>query len=407
MMRFGGLALALVLSVGCQPADTPAPNIGDDDKRAAITVDVNQICDFVPQQYPYFAMREANWDVACDQARAAVSKAKTGAERLGVIETLIDALYDPHTSLNTNSNESPRLVPSGADYWLVQNEVTDVRAGGSAAKAGLRVGDRVIKVNGQSLTEAATARVQPEGVVANAQQMAWAINVAAAGYRDEARSVTVVREGGEVTLELGEPAPQWPGRSASFERIGDVLHVRLHNSLGDDGAGAAVLAGLREHLDVRAVILDLRDTPGGGNTGNAEPIMGAFFDAPIGYQKVMPKDKAPYVRQLTTISSEFADVPLVVLVGRWTGSMGEGMAVGFDGTERAAVMGSRMAGLAGGIEPIKLEGTGINFRMPTYDLQHIDGTPRHEWTPPVSIIADNGAGPDLALAAALEYLAQP
>jgi len=40
--------------------------------------------------------------------------------------------------------------------------------------------------------------------------------------------------------------------------------------------------------------------------------------------------------------------PVVVLVDRWTASMGEGLAAGLDGLGRVTVVGARMAGLLGG-----------------------------------------------------------
>jgi carboxyl-terminal processing protease len=41
--------------------------------------------------------------------------------------------------------------------------------------------------------------------------------------------------------------------------------------------------------------------------------------------------------------------PVVVLVGNWTGSMGEGIAIGFEGIKRAKIVGTKMAGLLGEI----------------------------------------------------------
>ncbi len=95
---------------------------------------------------------------------------------------------------------------------------------------------------------------------------------------------------------------------------------------------------------------------------------------------------------------------MVVLVGRWTGSMGEGMAIGFDGMNRATVIGNDMAGLAGGVEDFEFPKFGIRYSFPTYNLKHVDGTNRHEWSPPVFVISDNGNGPDLALEKALSIL---
>ena len=65
-----------------------------------------------------------------------------------------------------------------------------------------------------------------------------------------------------------------------------------------------------------------------------------------------------------------------------------------------------MARLAGGVEDYMLSRVGIPIRLPAYSLAHVYGTPRHEWTPPHQVIADNGDGPDLALEAALDWLGE-
>lgn len=288
---------------------------------------------------------------------------------------------------------------------MEHGEVVSVRLGSSAASAGVKVGDRVLDINGQGMTQAALARVQPDGVTATQEQLDWALNVAGAGYRNIPRSLNVARPGGAVQFELGERQPEWPGTYVSTKRFGSVLYIRVNNSLGDSGAGQAFLAELDANPDATAFIIDLRDTPGGGNTDNAEPMMGAFFDAPVEYQRIIPTDSEPYNRRLMPISAKFVDQPVAVLVGRWTGSMGEGMAVGFDGTQRARVIGSPMAGLAGGVEEFKLPESGITLHMPTYDLAHVDGTQRHEWVPPFQVLADNGDDEDLALQAALDWIA--
>ena len=73
--------------------------------------------------------------------------------------------------------------------------------------------------------------------------------------------------------------------------------------------------------------------------------------------------------------------PVVVLVGRWTGSMGEGLAIGLDGMGRARVVGTPMAGLLGALGEIRLPNTGIAVRVPTERLAAVDGTPREAFVP--------------------------
>ncbi|MEO1610452.1 MAG: S41 family peptidase [Pseudomonadota bacterium] len=133
----------------------------------------------------------------------------------------------------------------------------------------------------------------------------------------------------------------------------------------------------------------------------AQPILGRFISQRTAYQRTVFLNGSIRDRKVKPSGSWTYEKPIVVLVGRWTGSMGEGMAIGFDGMGRGTVMGSDMAGLAGGTEAIKLKVTGLELRLPTYDLRHLDDTPRHNWKPAILSIADNGDQEDLLLQKAI------
>jgi len=72
-----------------------------------------------------------------------------------------------------------------------------------------------------------------------------------------------------------------------------------------------------------------------------------------------------------------------VAVSRWTGSMGEGIAIGFDALKRAKIIGTQMAGLLGAIDKFTLPFTNISFQIPTERVYHINGTPREQYKPTV------------------------
>ena len=95
------------------------------------------------------------------------------------------------------------------------------------------------------------------------------------------------------------------------------------------------------------------------------------------------------------------DKPMVVLVGRWTASMGEGVAIALDGMKRADVFGSPMAGLRGAIETLSLTHSNIPVRVPAERLYHVDGTPREAFVPPFPVEAGPG---DAVLDAAVKRL---
>ena len=100
-----------------------------------------------------------------------------------------------------------------------------------------------------------------------------------------------------------------------------------------------------------ALIIDLRNTPSGGNTGVAEPILGYFTETKTVYQLYrIQTDSQKYndgkLKKAKTKPGNFIyNKPFVVLAGRWTGSMGEGMAIGLDALGAKAVIGAPMADL--------------------------------------------------------------
>ena len=77
--------------------------------------------------------------------------------------------------------------------------------------------------------------------------------------------------------------------------------------------------------------------------------------------------------------------PVVVLVNHWTGSMGEGMAIGFDAMHRALVVGTPKAHLARAVSDDKLPKTRVDVAYATEQIYYINGTPRQDWLPPVLI----------------------
>jgi carboxyl-terminal processing protease len=182
----------------------------------------------------------------------------------------------------------------------------------------------------------------------------------------------------------------------------------LNNSLGDMETIAAFDAALTSLRDTRALILDLRDTPSGGNSAVALGILGRFAASRVPYQRHrIPRYGRPDVER--NWQEEVAPRGpftyrgrLVVLVDHWTGSMGEGMAIGLDAMRRATVIGTTMGQLAGATADVALPRTGLTVALPMEELFHVNGTPRHRWAPPIIIAPAPGDGdPILARARTL------
>ncbi len=400
------LHILTLLVAGCSnQAQSSAPTSSDFNLMS----DIQTICEEVPRKYAYFEERSAYWAETCRRAETEASSLEGRRGSLAVLERMVDDLYDPHASLNTNNQNSPRLVPSGSDLWIGSTQdvyvITAVRPMSGAAKADIRVGDELISFNDMAPDELALTRIHAGKINPSSDRIIWAVNAAVAGIRSAPRHIEIRRDDRLLSFELGAPDVSLPDDPVTFEKYPEGIgYIRFNNSLGNSDTVSAFNIALESLQETSGLILDLRETPGGGNTDVAEPVLGRFIDKRTAYQRTVLRNGRATDRKVKPSGPWTYDKPVVVLVGRWTGSMGEGMAVGFDGMSRGTVMGSQMAGLAGGTEAILLKETGISFKMPTYDLHHLEGTPRHKWTPSELMTADNGDQEDIVLQRAISAL---
>jgi carboxyl-terminal processing protease len=418
------VALAVLLMV------LPRPGLAAPAGAAELTpeqyeADFDTLWGSLDRRYAYFDARQTDWAAVRTIHRPQARQVKSKAEFVGLLERVLEELYDPHTHLNTNTASSPRLVPSGADLWAEWRDgsavIVQVRPDTSAARAGLRSGMEVLSYNGAEIVAAVDARVGRSLRRPDPAARDWALRVILAGRRDETRTL-VVRSGGaerRVVLDDGNgrrPGGESDGRPLEHRRLaGDVGYIRLRDSLGRTEAIAAFDAALAELKDTRGLVLDLRDTPGGGNSTVARGLMGRLVDRERPYQKhvLTEEERETGIRrswlELVSPRGPFAyTAPLAVLVDHWTGSMGEGVAIGLDAAGRGCVVGTRMAGLLGAKAGESLPHTGIGFSFAVEKLYHVDGRPREDYRPRVEVDlskADGGSG-DPILDAGLRWLAQ-
>jgi carboxyl-terminal processing protease len=170
------------------------------------------------------------------------------------------------------------------------------------------------------------------------------------------------------------------------ESEGDFL-ISFNDSLGFDATISAFDSAMARAKPGQRIVIDLTDTPSGGNTTIARAILGWFVQRPTFYQiHRLPAEERrsgiarQWVEQVLPRIGKYHNGPVTVRVGRWTGSMGEGLAIGFDAIG-ARVEGSRMAGLLGAIYDHKLDKSGQVIKFPTERLSHVNGTPREKFVP--------------------------
>jgi len=138
--------------------------------------------------------------------------------------------------------------------------------------------------------------------------------------------------------------------------INNIGIIRLNNSLGQNALIEKFDSAIDSFQNTKGLIIDLRNTTGGGNSYVARGIMSRFITKSMPYQLHQSFDESwdnqpiierSWAEYVSPRNKQYKN-PVVVLVGKWTGSMGEGLAIGFDGLGRAEIIGTEMKRLAGG-----------------------------------------------------------
>ena len=381
------------------------------EQRAA---DFADFCGFVGTSYAYFDLKATDWARVCTFHAPRATTASRRSDYVAVLERALAELYDAHAHLGTHTPSSYRLVPSQTDLFARWQDgralILAVRAGSGAALAGLLPGMEVVTLNGESI-QAAVSAIEPKFLARDdASARDWALQVALAGRHEQTVTRLVVRVGGalrdfEFVARQAEPGPALSARA-----IGTVGYVRIHDALGRQALVQAFDQALTELRDTHALVIDLRDTPSGGTSAVARGIMGRLVTRMLPYQRheLLSEQRANGIRRVWEeyVAPRGAPYlkPIVVLVGRWTGSMGEGLAIGLHATRGAAVLGQPMAKLLGAIDETVLPHSKIAVRVPVEKLFHVDGTPREAVLPCIAAAAgSDAAAQDRELSAAVAF----
>ena len=171
----------------------------------------------------------------------------------------------------------------------------------------------------------------------------------------------------------------------------NIGYIRINNSLGNDQLIKSFDRDLDSLMNTEGLILDLKETPSGGTSIIARAIMGRFINKEMPYQKhlYIAEERETGIKrttlELVSPRQKIYTKPLIVLVGNWTGSMSEGIAIGFDAMQRATIMGTRMAGLLGKIFTFETPEMKIPFSFPCVQLQTVKGLPRENYLPAIQV----------------------
>lgn len=419
------LTMAVILCA-CQspepettPAETTPPPTFD---AAALWANVRADFDLF---YAYRDLRGFDADAYMDRVGTLVTSAPDRDEFRRRLHRATYAFTDPHLGYGPRDDADFNVIPSASDlqigYASGRYRVLDVRAGSAALKAGVRSGWTLVSVEGQSLNEHVTSVFTDLVDVPSEAQRAYAATLAANGRRVGDRTMVFEKpDNSRETLTLVNPRvlgaevmtrPAIETRRLDAEGGLNIAVLRINNRLGDNDFITAFDTALATVTDADGIILDLRNTPSGGNAEVGRSIMGHFTNT----LKPFQIHEKPSLEREFTVPRRFTEQvyprepfndpnKTIVLGGYWTGSMGEGIVIGMDAIG-VKTIASDMGDLLGGMSNFSFDNGAITLAIPTETLFHVDGTPREDFIANTALLsADSDEdGSDPAIRAALTH----
>jgi carboxyl-terminal processing protease len=410
--------ILLLILFACEFSNTFSQHLN----KSLYREDLDYFFKTIDLNYAYWDKKKTDWKKAKEFYTTRVDTITTNGSFIQLLEKVLYELYDHHASLSSNTMESQRLVPSGTDLWAEYKNnkavITEVKNGSGAEKAGIITGMEILMFNDIPVDQALRPLL-PNSISNPAiEARNYALRVLLAGTHSGQRKLTLIKNGKKENYYPDLPVNLLEDQKYVAAIESKILNenigfIRINNRLGDNELIRQFDSVLSSLSNTAALILDLRETPSGGNTTVARAIIGRFITKEGYYQK----HELTAEEKETGIKRSWAEIvsprkpaytkPLVILVDHWTGSVAEGIVIGFDALKRATVIGTKMAGLNGAVYSFTMPNTGIGFSIPAEKLFHVNGTPRENFKPSIEVdMKYQNNGEDRILDEGQRYLKQ-
>ncbi|MBE9230107.1 PDZ domain-containing protein [Phormidium sp. LEGE 05292] len=331
--RYLRIVLSLILSV-ILGLGWWVPSAKADTENQKLIAEVWRI---VNQSYVDETFNHQNWWLV--RQNAMKQRIKSREEAYSVIVKMLASLDDPFTRhlqpsqyRNLQVSTSGELTGVGIQIALDEEtgalQVITPIAGSPAEKAGIKPGDRILKINGVfstqfTLDEAAAQMRGPMG-----SQVVLTV----ARAKEEAQEVTIVRD----RIALNPVIAELRSSPGSVP----VGYIRLNQFNGNAVTEVANAISNLEKQGADAYILDLRNNPGGLLQAGIE-IARLWLDQGT---IVYTVNRQGIIGSFEATNVALTKDPLVVLVNRGTASASEILAGALQDNQRAQIVGEKSFG---------------------------------------------------------------
>jgi len=303
-----------------------------------------------------------DWQEVRRTMRPEAERAASDEELYAVLRRMLGRLRDPHTRVFAPGEGTDWRVRRFVSVGVTVRElggrvvVADVERGSAAERAGVRAGDEVLSVGGETAAGIVARRLSEQAASDSASARRLAVARIFEGPRDTEVEVAFRRAGAarEKVVRLRRAVSVRPPSFEARRAAGSVGVVRF-NPFTPEMAALLSRALGDELKNVRALVIDLRDN-GGGEADAMADFASALLPSGRSLGRFTGRDGRvllePYTRAALLSSAERLrrfDGPVVVLVGARTASAAEVFAAALRDAGRARLVGEPTCGCVLGI----------------------------------------------------------
>lgn len=323
------------------------------DSRLAVFDDVWET---VRERYYDPAFHGLDWETERERFRPLAESAQTTAELYSVIRSMLSDLKDAHTRVFAPDErfdwQHPRFISVGISVREVEGlpVVLSVEQGSDAWRAGVRAGDRITKIDGESALNLFARRLKEQsGSSTPAAARFVAMSKLFDGRSDTALDISWIGFGGlERTATLKR---EWRERNTGVRvrREGKVGIVEL--DVFTQASAVDFMRALTNRLrGVRGLVVDLRNNGGGEADAMAE-VASAFLPQGVSLGRFTDRSRSiqfePHTRSNMLYAAETIEsfhAPVVILTSERTSSAAEIFVAAMTDAHRAFTIGETTCG---------------------------------------------------------------
>ena len=339
---------------------------------------LNEITTIMGKHYYDTSYHGLKWDEMVEDTKGKIKNSSTSKERYEHITALLKSLKHSHLEFvppGMRKEEGPKIPAGSSKEINFEIEklkgkwtVTKLKAESDAAKAGLKLGDVILKINKWN-----TSELYPKDKIMAFYKMRQML------LRFPKKKISLTIEGKDepLTWELSPYKGKYENLglikdAAEFEKKilpGNIGYVRFSIFLVNPAK--STIKAIKEFRDkgCQGIIIDIRNNPG-GVAMMAPAIAKEFCDKNynLGTQKGRDMTlKFPVFKQPKPYQGK-----VVILVNRLSASTSEILAAGTQAVDSAYIIGETTAGMALPSVMVTLKDGSI-FQYPVADFKTIDG----------------------------------